>query len=210
MSGTKRQVRRVESSASTARLGRRPGVSHTREAIIDAARVEFAAKGYDRTTFRAVATRAEVDPMLLVHYFKNKDGLFRAAMALPDGLADRWAAVIDGPIETLGHDLAVFYLSLWDSPDTSAQLRAVLTSAASNENAAAIMREVLADELLSRLAARLPGRDASSRAGLIAGHLVGVALMRYVLAIPDMARPATTTLVSRLGPTLQNYVEPSA
>jgi len=208
MSGTRSGTSKGGAAVSAGRLGRRPGVSHTREEIIDAARTEFAAKGYDRTTFRAVATRAEVDPMLLVHYFTNKDGLFRAAMALPDDLADRWAVVTGGPIETLGHEVAAFYLSLWDSPETSAQLRAVLTSAASNDNAAAIMRDVLADKLLARLAERLPGRDAFTRAGLIAGHLVGVALMRYVLAVPDLARPSTASLVKRLGPTLQTYVDP--
>ena len=200
---------KAPAGASAVRLGRRPGVSHTREQILEAARSEFAVKGYDRTTFRAVAARAEVDPMLLVHYFKNKDGLFLAAMALPSDLTERWAAVTSGPIETLGRDVVAFYLGLWDSPETSPQLRAVLASAALNEDASTMLRDVLADVLLSRLAARMKGRDASTRAGLIAGHLVGVALMRYVLALPDMAKPSSAALVKRIGPVLQDYIDGS-
>lgn len=209
MAGKKREGGEAAGLRPAGRPGRRPGVSHTRDEILEAARSEFAVKGYDRTTFRAVAARAQVDPMLLVHYFKNKDGLFLAATALPDDLTERWAAVTSGPLETLGRDIVAFYLSLWDSPETSPQLRAVLASAALNDDASTAMRDVLSDELLTRLAARMKGRDASTRAGLIAGHLVGVALMRYVLALPDMAAPSTAALVKRIGPVVQGYIDGS-
>ena len=66
-----------------ARTGRRPGVSGTREAILDAARRAFAEQGYQHATIRGVADLAGVDPALVHHYFGTKQGLFVAAMQLP-------------------------------------------------------------------------------------------------------------------------------
>ena len=42
--------------------GRRPGESGTRQAILDAARAQFAAHGWDGATIRAIAADAGVDP----------------------------------------------------------------------------------------------------------------------------------------------------
>ena len=60
------------------RAGRRPGNSGTREAILEAARRQFADLGYDRTTLRSVAAEAGVDPALVVHFFGSKQQLFLA------------------------------------------------------------------------------------------------------------------------------------
>ena len=58
------------------RSGRRPGDSGTREAIRAAAVRLFAEQGYDRTSMRAVAAAAAVDPKLVAHYFGSKQQLF--------------------------------------------------------------------------------------------------------------------------------------
>ena len=56
--------------------GRRPAGSGTREAIIEAARVQFSERGYRGTTLRRVGTAAGVDPRLVLHYFGSKQQLF--------------------------------------------------------------------------------------------------------------------------------------
>ncbi len=50
------------------RSGRRAGESGTREAILAAARAQFAARGYDGATIRAIAAAAAVDPALVHHF----------------------------------------------------------------------------------------------------------------------------------------------
>ncbi|MEY2894014.1 MAG: hypothetical protein RJA98_3922 [Pseudomonadota bacterium] len=52
----------------------------TRRAILDAARNAFADKGLGGTRLDDVAERAGVDKKLVYYYFKNKDGLFLAAL----------------------------------------------------------------------------------------------------------------------------------
>src|ERR1700744_1110037 len=60
----------------------------TRAAILDIARSQFGDHGFERTTIRSVASAADVDPALVMHYFGNKAGLFAAAsrveIAFPD------------------------------------------------------------------------------------------------------------------------------
>jgi len=52
----------------------------TRRRILDAAETEFARKGYDGTRLRDVALAVGVHHALLHHYFKDKEGLFRAVL----------------------------------------------------------------------------------------------------------------------------------
>jgi TetR/AcrR family transcriptional regulator len=52
----------------------------TRRRILDAAEAEFARKGYDGTRLRDVALAVGVHHALLHHYFKDKEGLFRAVV----------------------------------------------------------------------------------------------------------------------------------
>ncbi|MBP2296177.1 TetR/AcrR family transcriptional regulator [Azospirillum rugosum] len=56
--------------------GRPEGTSHVRDAILDAAEVEFAALGYAGTSLRNVAERANVTQALINYYFGSKNGLF--------------------------------------------------------------------------------------------------------------------------------------
>ncbi|MFL6073186.1 MAG: TetR/AcrR family transcriptional regulator [Mycobacteriales bacterium] len=52
----------------------------TRELILDAARAEIAALGYDAATVRSIARRAGVDPRLVRYYFADKRGLATVAL----------------------------------------------------------------------------------------------------------------------------------
>ena len=65
-----------------AHSGRRPGDSGTRDAILAAARRQFAELGYDRTSMRQVAIEAGVDPTLVSHFHGSKVHLFLAVVEL--------------------------------------------------------------------------------------------------------------------------------
>ncbi len=52
--------------------------------ILDAARDLFSDRGFERTTMRAVAAAAGVDPALIHHYFTNKNTLLMHALQLVD------------------------------------------------------------------------------------------------------------------------------
>ena len=48
-------------------------------AILKAAQELFAETGFERTTIRAVAARAGLDPALVMQHYGSKEGLFAAA-----------------------------------------------------------------------------------------------------------------------------------
>ena len=82
----------------------------TRAAILAAARELFAAQGYERTTVRDVAAKAEIDPAMVIRYFGSKDGLFARAAVFDLRLPDL------GAIERaeLGPVLVGHFLDVWE------------------------------------------------------------------------------------------------
>lgn len=52
----------------------------TRQQILEAATVEFAAKGFEGARTDNIAKRANVAKRMLYHYFQSKDGLFQAVL----------------------------------------------------------------------------------------------------------------------------------
>jgi AcrR family transcriptional regulator len=53
----------------------------TRRRILDAAEIEFAAKGFDGARLVTIARAAEAQQALIHHYFEDKAGLYRAVIA---------------------------------------------------------------------------------------------------------------------------------
>ena len=73
----------MTTNAERKRPGRPPGTSDTRERILASARELFARNGIDKTSIRAIAADAGVDPALVHHYFGTKTQLFAAAIHIP-------------------------------------------------------------------------------------------------------------------------------
>lgn len=44
------------------------------------------------------------------------------------------------------------------------------------------------------------------RVGLVAGHLVGLAITRHIIALPPLAETEVDHLVACVGPTVQRYL----
>jgi len=193
------------SAEAQRRGGRRPGDSGTREAILSAARVGFATQGYAGTTIRGVASAAGVDPALVNHFYGSKDGLFAASLELPADLPERLLAALDGDRDGVGERLVRFYLGLWEDQVTAGQLRAMMTSAVSHEQAASLLRQFV-NRLLTQLADHLAGDDRELRVTLAGSQLVGLAFARYLLRIEPLARADPETVVAAVAPTVQRYV----
>jgi AcrR family transcriptional regulator len=190
--------------------GRRPGGEDTRTTILDAARAEFAEQGYDATSLRGIARRACVDPALVHHYFEGKAALFAEVMDLPVDPAVLIERVLAGPRERVGAALVETFLDVWDSPGGRQRFQAVVRSASSHDEAARMLREFLTREIFGRIAHALldDGSDADLRAGLAAGQMLGVAMMRYVIDFPAVAKAERQDLVALLGPAIQRYLAP--
>jgi AcrR family transcriptional regulator len=188
------------------RAGRRPGDSGTRDAILAAAKQAFGSKGYGATSVRAVARTAGVDPSLVLHFFGTKDGLFEAALELPLDPAAVVAGLLAGGVDGLGERVVRTFLGVWDATPGQGPMLAMLRSAVSHEDSAAMLRELLLRVILRPLALGAGADHPDLRAALLASQVVGLALTRYVLRFEPVASADADTLAPLLGPTLQRYL----
>ena len=186
------------------RRGRRAGGTTASAAILAAAQAAFAARGYTATSIRQVAAAADVDPALVLHYYGSKRELFTAATGLSDQVEALIGNLMDGPVEDLGERLVRVYLRLVDAPDSP--VVALLRSATSDEAAARTIREFVSEELIGRIVERLRVDDGALRASLVGTQLVGMAMLRRIVALEPLASAEHDTVVAWLAPTIQRYL----
>lgn len=188
-----------------ARTGRRPGGPDTRSAILAAARAEFADKGYHQATIRSIAARTAVDPALVHHYFGTKEELFGVAVDLPIRPSDIDSILLSGGIGSIGRNVTTLFFSVWENPETRNPLLGLLRGAFATDQGAMMMREFFGSALLGRIVPRLDLPDAGLRVSLAVSHLVGVAVLRYVLGFPALTEASVDELVDALAPRIQTY-----
>ncbi|MGN9846287.1 TetR/AcrR family transcriptional regulator [Nonomuraea sp. H19] len=161
--------------------------------ILDAARRLFADAGYERTTIRAVAKAAEVDPALVMQYFGNKQELFRQAVRVtPDPAAGLSA---DELVEQV---LGTLDVKMGELPQgTLAMMRSMLT----HPEAATSAREALGRQI-DRLAQSIPGDDARLRAALTVAIMLGVTVGHQLLELDELREVSREEIARVLRPSL--------
>jgi AcrR family transcriptional regulator len=188
------------------KTGRRPGPSHTRERILDAARQQFGERGYDRTTVRSIAAQAKVDPALITHFFGSKHALFSSVVDLPFAPELLIASITDGPIEERGARLAQFVVNLMKDPQYGVAFTALVRAASSEPEAAHLIRERLAREVFLPLARKLRIDNAEVRAAITATQTIGLVMCRQIIQIDALTALTDDEIVDLVGPTLQRYL----
>jgi AcrR family transcriptional regulator len=188
-----------------ARSGRRPGQTQTRADILAAARNQFAARGYGGATIRGIAAEAGVNPALVHHFFGSKDQVFVAALNLPFNPSALVETVLDGPRERIGERILRLFLGLWQQEDTRAPFLALLRSVATSPEVAVQLRTFMETAVLAKLAAALD--LPALRLTAVASHMMGIAMVRYVLAAEPMASATDDEVVELVAPVIQRYFE---
>ena len=186
--------------------GRRPAGSGTREAIVAAARRQFGELGYQRASLRSIAAEARVDPRLVLHFFGSKQELFASVVELPFDPETTFDALLEPGERGLGRRVAEFLLTILDSPEGRRTVTGLIRAAASEEEAAATIRDLVARRLLLPLASRV-GRDRPElRASLVASQIVGLAMARHVVGLTPLATASQAELVAALAPVFDHYL----
>jgi AcrR family transcriptional regulator len=92
-----------------------------RERLIEAARLLFAAEGFDATSVRDITARAHANLGAITYHFGSKEALYHAVIerfAVP--IADRIAAIsteTGPPLERLGTAVRAFLDHIWRHPE---------------------------------------------------------------------------------------------
>jgi AcrR family transcriptional regulator len=173
---------------------------------VAAARALFAELGFERTTVRAVATRAGVDVALIYHHFGSKDALLAAALAVPDRAQPGLRPVPPGTPDP-GRAVAAAVLGTWESdPSLREQALAMIRTALSHEHAARRLQELHRTTVLALVAEVVAADDRDLRAALIGAQLGGLLLSRYLLQVPAVAAADPGVLIAAVAPAIDRYL----
>lgn len=185
------------------KAGRRPGETATRAAILEAAAAQFGSRGFDAATIRSIASEADVDPSLVMHFFGSKTDLFVAAIDWPFDPAEEVPRVVGGDPAGAGKRLVELFVATWDAEEKRNTIVALLRAAMNQEAAARQLREFIELEILAPLLAALGSDELELRANLVASHLLGLGITRYVLAFEPIASLDPEAVVELFAPSVQ-------
>ncbi|GEM34828.1 TetR family transcriptional regulator [Nocardia neocaledoniensis NBRC 108232] len=194
-------------TARSGRTGRRPGNTDTRTAILEAARIRFADAGFDKTSIRAIAGDADVDPALVHHYFGTKQQLFAAAVDFPVDPDSTLSQVENAPLDELGATIVRAVVTVWDSP-AGPGIVAMVRSMLGGGGEMSLARSFLLQVVLERVRGRIATADDDGRArvSLVAAQMVGVLTARKIIGIEPLASMPIETVVAAVGPAVQRYL----
>lgn len=173
----------------------------TRIRLVSAARKAFSQRGFERTTVREIASDAGVSPALINRYFGGKEQLFVEAASID--LAFPELSQVDRHL--LGSTLISHFFQRWEGRCEDDLLQVLIRTAATNDDAAARIRAILTDQVVS-MVKRVAGHSrAHERACLIATQILGLAYARYVLGMSD-EDVGPDTVTTMVGNTVQHYL----
>src|SRR5580704_3856245 len=159
--------------------------------ILEAASRIFVTAGYERATIRAVASAADVDAGLVMHYFGTKQELYRRvieAAPVPE--------VSGTPAEAAEQILAGVASRLASEPAASlALLRSMLT----NPEAATAASAGIA-RYQAQIAQAIPTDDADLRAAMITAITLGITVSRHLIKSGELATADPAQVVALLRP----------
>jgi AcrR family transcriptional regulator len=197
-------------------------------AVLQAARVAFASRGYASTTMKSVAAAAGVAPGVVRSLYVNKERLFAAALRLPFDPAEAVPAMIAPGLDGLGERLVRMTLSLMGddhvradltrliSSDTAASMSGTAARAARSPDGSAaalaqlrFVAEYLQSTVVDRVVTAVGVPDARLRVTLISSYLVGVATTKFLLRIEPLASASDDDIVALVAPTIQSLLDPT-
>jgi AcrR family transcriptional regulator len=156
----------------------------TRARLLEVAQLRFARDGYDAASVRDIARDAGVDATLVFRYFGSKKQLFDEATAAGELRAD----LLAGPPEQLAaRMLRSVVFQDWARYGGEHPLVAMLRSSAHLDTRQRI-RDEMCNSYVQALEDLAEGENQPLRAELISAWLLGIGIMRSVLATPAISK----------------------
>ena len=185
------------------------GTDDVRDAVLDAARAAFHARGYVRTSMKGVAAAAGVAPEVVNRYWNSKESLFAAAMQLPFDPASAMPQLVAPGLDGMGERLTRATLDLLADEQSRNDFIALFQAGASATKAARGMQDFIERSMVDRLVRTLGVPDARLRVNLIMSYLIGIGTTRYIVRIEPIASMPEDDLVKLVAPTIQNWLDPT-
>lgn len=148
----------------------------TRAAILEAAKRQFAALGYDRAGLREIAGEAGVDVALIKRYFGGKEPLFIEALkaSFAPGRMAGWDR------RTFAQDIAERMAESAHAGEEPTQRFQFLLRAATSPTTAPLLSVAIQERFLGPIRDWIGGDDADVRARVVAALFIGLLVERLI------------------------------
>lgn len=143
---------------------------------------------------------------MISHFFGSKQELFVAVVELPFDPEPTFAALLADDADDVGARLAEFIVGILDDDRTRSMITGIMRAAASEEAAAAQIRELITARLLTPLARQVSADDPELRASMLASQVVGLTFARHVVGIPALQQADRERLVGYLSQVFDVYL----
>jgi AcrR family transcriptional regulator len=182
---------------------RKRNAEATRQAILAAAKTQFARAGYEGAFLRDIAADAGVDAALINRYFGGKEGLFAAV--LTNTISSQ--KLFSGDRKTLGRELAKLFAakSAPGSDERMQGFRLILRAATSTATASHLNRAVH-DRFMDPIAGWMGGENPDVRARLFSALFMGL-LVEGLIRDEPLGETERDAFISRLGAIFQSLVD---
>lgn len=178
------------------------GTLSTKDRILQAAVEQFAERGYNGASLRAIARQAGADLALIAYYFGSKSGLFLTIVDKTLEPALRITEPKDIPAEEVPKRVLSWLLHLFEeSPDRHALL-AVLRTTLTPSYPEDEVHEQAVTRLRDLIITLCGGPDGPREVYAFAATVVGVLLLRYVTPTEPIASISSDELLAELTPRL--------
>ncbi|SNB77337.1 transcriptional regulator, TetR family [Arboricoccus pini] len=156
--------------------------AESRARILWQARRHFAEHGYEGATIRNIARDAGIDPSMVMRYYGSKEGLLAAAASFDLRIPD----LTKLPRDQIGMTIASHFVAKWEGSDHNDTMTVLLRASTTNEHARMRMHELFRTQVLAAFRPICPPDELMERAGFLCSQILGVAITRYVLKLPQI------------------------
>ena len=116
------------------------------------------------------------------------------------------ALTFKGDPDKLAERVAYGLMSALDDPETRRTALAIIRAAASEPEAAEVIRTELAERVIAPLTNRIDADHPEQRATMVSTQFVGMAMARYVVRVEPLASTPSEDVVRALTPVIDHYL----
>lgn len=201
-------MKEVTQKPKSASRGPRASRGYMKDAILEAAKDEFNKRGYERTTMRKVGQAARCDTALVSYYFGSKQGLFRAAMNLPEDPVEQIIALLKGGWGDAAERLLYHLMDLYETQITAETmhtlLRTLVTDAVTEQRLRAYVSKHLFEAARQELGV---GDETIIEIETIMSILFGLVMARYIVRLQPLASMTRKEIADRYVPIIQVFFD---
>lgn len=172
-----------------------------KDRILYAAKELFDADGYVSTSVRAIATRAVVDPTLVVRHFGSKELLFLEAMTIND---EKIRKGLGFTRDEVGEHIVRF---IFCDADNIKNVYVELVRASGSDAVTEQIKEVLKKYFEEPIYTLLDGQYKEARSGLIVAMMMGLMDSLWILKDERLIHLDIDVAVALYGTTVQSIVD---